>query len=169
MCVYCYIFLKVVIANPNALVAALIPTPKYGGDLIFGNSPHEPYPAHLEAGLGQREARKLRLHSWKEKRFAGVISSEQGGWGIVFIPFMPPTLRQRWQLVLGELNQDINKFWKKARPFQLENFQGLSQSLLDVGCIDNPQFFLDGSDDSNDNDGGQFCFGRFFVVTRFDD
>ncbi len=50
--------------------------PKYSGELIFGNSAHDPYQAHLEAVLGQWEPRQLWLHSWKEKKSGGVISSE---------------------------------------------------------------------------------------------
>jgi hypothetical protein len=52
-------FLKVVFANPNALVAALIPPPKGVGELMFGNGLHGPYPACLAAVLGQQEASSL--------------------------------------------------------------------------------------------------------------
>ncbi len=46
-------FLKVVITNPNTFVVALIQLPKSGSGLIYGDSLHNPYPAHLEAVLGQ--------------------------------------------------------------------------------------------------------------------
>jgi hypothetical protein len=51
--------LKIVIANLNALVAALIPPLKSGGGLVFYNGPHDPYPAYLESVLGQQEASQL--------------------------------------------------------------------------------------------------------------
>jgi hypothetical protein len=60
------LFLKVVIADLNALVAMLIPLLKGGGELIFGDGAHDLYPARSEAVLGQREASQLRLNSWKD-------------------------------------------------------------------------------------------------------
>jgi hypothetical protein len=63
-------FLKVVIADLNELVAALIQSPKGGGELIFDNSLHNLYPARPEALLGQQEASQLCLHSWKEKNIS---------------------------------------------------------------------------------------------------
>jgi hypothetical protein len=52
-------FLNEVITDLNALVAALIKLPRGGGELIFSNSLHDPYPARLKAVLGQREASQL--------------------------------------------------------------------------------------------------------------
>jgi hypothetical protein len=46
----------------------LITPPKSGGGFTFGDSPHDPYPAHLEAALGKQNASQLWLHSWKEKK-----------------------------------------------------------------------------------------------------
>jgi hypothetical protein len=52
-------FSQVVIADLLSLVAVRIQPPTGGDELIFGNSLHDPYPARLEAVLGQREASQL--------------------------------------------------------------------------------------------------------------
>jgi hypothetical protein len=51
-------------------------TAKRVGKLIFGDGLHDPYPACLEAILGQQEASHLDFTLGKRKKFAGIISSE---------------------------------------------------------------------------------------------
>jgi hypothetical protein len=45
--------------NPNALTAVLKTMPKDTGEVVFSDGLHDPYPAHLKALLGQREASQL--------------------------------------------------------------------------------------------------------------
>ncbi len=52
--------------------AAVIAQPKGSCKLVFSNGMHNPYPACLEAVLGQQETSQLFLHSRKE---------EKGHWG----------------------------------------------------------------------------------------
>ncbi len=59
---------------------------------------------------------------------------------------------------------EISPLEQKSRPIQLEKWQGLSQSFLDVCCINGSlPFFLNGSSDSNHIVGSPFSHFRCFV------
>ncbi len=54
-------------ADPDATFSVLHPLPKGSNELILGNSPDRPFPARLEAVLGQQEANQLKFTSGREK------------------------------------------------------------------------------------------------------
>jgi hypothetical protein len=59
---------------------------------------------------------------------------------------------------------EIRSLEQQSRPIQLEKWQGLSQSFLDVRCIDGSlPFFLNGSSDCNHIVGSPFSHFRRFV------
>jgi hypothetical protein len=58
---------------------------------------------------------------------------------------------------------------QQSGTFWLENCQGLSQSLFDVGCMEiSPPNFLNGGSNSSHDGSGFYChFGKMFFFCRF--
>ncbi len=93
--------IKVVTVNLNVLVAALILLPKGDVELIINESPDDPYPAHLEAVLGQQGPNQLLEREksplgWYPRIRAGGISS--------WCHLLPGAPGLRWWCGLGELS-----------------------------------------------------------------
>jgi hypothetical protein len=70
------VFIKEVIADLNALVAALIHLPNVFGELIFGDSLQDPYPARLEVSWDSERPASSDFTLGKRNKFIGVIYSE---------------------------------------------------------------------------------------------
>jgi hypothetical protein len=104
----------------------LEPPPESGGELVFGNGPHDPFPSALEALLGQVEASQLLLHlseqeevRWHKVRRIGGMRQylDRSGGKLIFdkggsvdgriVPLQEPLLLDHHRPFVPEMLQEL--------------------------------------------------------------
>jgi hypothetical protein len=95
----------------------------------------DPLPVHLEAILGQREARQHWLYYMDEKPISGgVISSKWGRWLIILKP-LPPFELLFWGSSADWLTGSCPHLHCQPMVSFLPNFAALASAATKIGCL----------------------------------